>query len=72
MSDIVETPPKFISRRQVLDRVGVSFATVWTWMKDGKFPRGRELGGRTMWIESEVTGWMESRPVKKLKGDDPE
>jgi predicted DNA-binding transcriptional regulator AlpA len=69
MTDTVVAPPRFISRREVLDRVGVSFATIWAWMKEGRFPRGRELGGRTMWVESEVTAWMLDRPVRKLKGD---
>lgn len=67
-------PPasRFITRGEVLDRVGVSFVTVWKWMRSDMFPRGREVGGRTMWIETEVERWIQSRPVRRLKGDAPE
>jgi predicted DNA-binding transcriptional regulator AlpA len=60
---------RFISRSQVLDRVGLSYPTVWDLMRHGKFPRSRSLGGRSMWIEREIELWILGRPVRKLKGD---
>ncbi len=38
---------RLISKLQVLDRVGVSYPTLWQWMRQGKFPRSRELGGKS-------------------------
>jgi prophage regulatory protein len=62
-------PEKVLSRPEVLDRIGVSFPTLWTWMKAGKFPPARELSGndgkRVGWLESEVTDWIRSRPVRQ-------
>ena len=60
---------RLISKPEVLDRVGVSYPTLWQWMRDGKFPRSRELGGKSAWLESEVEAWIASLPMRRLKGD---
>jgi prophage regulatory protein len=62
-------PAQLISKTEVLKRVGVSYPTVWQWMRDKKFPRSRELGGKVCWIESEIEHWIANRPVAPLKGD---
>ena len=56
---------------EVMDRVGVSFPTLWKWMRaqPPTFPRARALGGTTVWIASEVEAWMASLPLRPLKGD---
>src|SRR4051812_2134675 len=63
-------PARLIGKPEVLDRVGVSFVTIWTWMRQDAFPRGRVVGGKTYWLESEINEWILSRPVRRLKGDD--
>jgi predicted DNA-binding transcriptional regulator AlpA len=60
---------RLISKPEVLDRVGVTFPTIWKWMREGKFPRSRELGGKAAWIEAEVEAWIANLPVRRLKGD---
>ena len=60
---------RLISKPEVLDRVGVTFPTIWKWMRDGTFPRSRVLGGKVGWIEFEVEAWIASLPVRRLKGD---
>jgi prophage regulatory protein len=60
---------RLISKPEVLDRVGVTFPTIWKWMREGKFPRSRELGGKVAWIESEIEAWIAALPVRRLKGD---
>jgi predicted DNA-binding transcriptional regulator AlpA len=67
-NDIVR-PPRLIFKPEVLDRVGVTYPTIWTWMRDGKFPRSRVVGGKIAWIESEIDDWIGSLPVRRLKGD---
>jgi predicted DNA-binding transcriptional regulator AlpA len=64
-------PPDFrlLTKREILDLTGVSFVTIWTWMRAGKFPRSREVGGRSMWFSTEVENWLNGLPVRKLKGD---
>lgn len=60
---------RFISRRQLLDRIPVSYPTIWKWMVSGEFPRGRSLGGKIAWVESEVDRWIVERSKVRLKGD---
>ena len=38
-------------------------------MRDGKFPRSRDLNGKSVWFEDEVDDWINKRPVRPLKGD---
>jgi len=64
------TPSRFIFRPDIIERIGVTYPTIWTWMREGKFPRSRDLGGRSAWIESEVEAWIKNRPVRRLKGDE--
>jgi prophage regulatory protein len=60
---------RLLSRREVLDRVGVSYPTLWHWMRAGTFPRSRDIGGKVAFIESEVDRWIANLPIVKLKGD---
>ena len=60
---------RLISKIEVCDRVGVTFPTLWAWMRAGNFPRARILGGRTCWLKSEINAWIENRPIRRLKGD---
>ena len=63
---------RLISKPEVLDRVSVTYPTIWTWMREGKFPRSREIGGKVAWIESEVEEWIAALPVRRLKKGDVE
>ncbi len=65
-----KSPARFISKAEVLDRVAASYPSVWQWMRDGKFPRSRELGGKSVWLESEIEAWINARPRRRLKGDE--
>ena len=60
---------RLIGKGEVLARVGASYPTIWQWMRDGKFPRSRELGGKSVWLEAEIEKWILDRPVRRLKGD---
>ena len=60
-------PPRFVFKPEVLDRVGVSYVTIWQWMRTGTFPASREVGGKVAWLESEIDEWMVTRPLRKYK-----
>lgn len=64
-------PVRLLSRQEVVDRVGVTFPTIWDWMRRGMFPRSRQLGdgGRSAWVESEIEDWIAALPVRRLKGE---
>lgn len=56
---------KIMRRKEVLQAVGASNATLWRWEKDGFFPARRQLspGGSVGWLSSEVEEWIKNRPV---------
>jgi predicted DNA-binding transcriptional regulator AlpA len=64
-----EPRARLLSKRQVLDRVCVTFPTLWKWMRAGTFPRARVIGGKSVWLEHEVNAWIAGLPVRRLKGD---
>jgi hypothetical protein len=47
----------------------VTYVTLWHWMQVGKFPRSRDIGGKSVWLEAEVEAWIKTRPIRPLKGD---
>jgi predicted DNA-binding transcriptional regulator AlpA len=60
---------RLLSKREVLAIVGVSYPTLWSWMRQGKFPRSRVVGGKSMWLSTDIEAWLATLPVRKLKGD---
>jgi prophage regulatory protein len=65
---------RLIFRPEVVDRVGVTYVTIWQWMQAGKFPRSLALGGpgranRVAWHEHEIDAWLANLPRRRLKGD---
>jgi predicted DNA-binding transcriptional regulator AlpA len=65
-------PPRLLSKHEVLDVAGCTYPTLWAWMRRGKFPRSRVVGGKSMWLSNEIDAWLEGLPVRPLKGDKPE
>ena len=63
---------RLLSKREVLAIIGFSYPTVWSWMRQGKFPRSRVVGGQSMWLSNEIETWLAALPVRQLKGDEPE
>jgi predicted DNA-binding transcriptional regulator AlpA len=62
-------PVRLLNRREVLALAGCSYPTLWAWMRAGKFPRSRIVGGRSMWLSTEIDEWLANLPVRPLKGD---
>jgi predicted DNA-binding transcriptional regulator AlpA len=58
---------QLLSRAEVIAITGVSYPSLWDWMRRGKFPRSREVGGRAMWLATEIDAWIAALPVKALK-----
>lgn len=54
----------FIRRSVVQKLTALSATTIYELIRAGKFPKPVQLGPRAVgWRESEVLGWMKSRPV---------
>jgi predicted DNA-binding transcriptional regulator AlpA len=60
---------RLMSKPEVIEITGHTYPTIWAWMRDGKFPRGREVAGKTYWFEHEIDDWLASLPLARLKGD---
>jgi predicted DNA-binding transcriptional regulator AlpA len=58
---------RFVFKEEVLERIGVSFVSLWRWMADGKFPTARTVGGQSAWLASEIDDWMENCPLRQYK-----
>jgi predicted DNA-binding transcriptional regulator AlpA len=62
-------PVRLIFKRELLQRVGLSFPTIWKMMQQGRFPRARVIGSKSVWIESEVDDFLAALPLRQYKGD---
>ena len=63
---------RLLSKAEVCQTVGVSFPTIWVWMRAGSFPRSRIVGGKSMWRSDEIAQWLDDLQVRPLKGDAPD
>lgn len=58
-------PERLISMKQVLERVPVTKAQVYRWIRAGTFPKQVSLGPQTIaFREAEVDEWIRSRPLR--------
>ena len=70
--ETVAACPRLLTKAEVLALLGVTYTTVFTWMREGQFPLSIELGpsgGRSTkiaWLADEVYAWIASRPRRKL------
>ena len=63
---------RLFDKREVLAITNVTFPTIWAWMRKGTFPRSRVVGGKSMWLSTDIEAWLATLPVRKLKGDTSE
>src|SRR5262249_1321540 len=64
-------PPdkRLLSKPEVLAIAGVTYPTVCAWRRNVTFPRSGVVGGRSMWLSTEVEAWLAELPIRPLKGD---
>jgi predicted DNA-binding transcriptional regulator AlpA len=66
---IVRRGARLLSKGDVLDKVGVTYPTIWKLMRQGTFPRSVVVGGKVAWLEHEVDAWISALPRRRLKGE---
>jgi len=50
---------KFIRRKEVENRTGLSRSSIYKRMSDGTFPKQQKIGQRAVaWVEDDVDKWM--------------
>ena len=68
-SEILETPEtvqtvehRILRRPEVEARIGFKRAQIYQWMQEGKFPKAKRIGIRTVgWDSVEVEQWIAER-----------
>jgi prophage regulatory protein len=51
-----------IGIERVIEKTTLGRSTLYTYMRDGKFPASVRLGDRHVgWVEAEVDGWLQAR-----------
>lgn len=58
MSTTPTTAQRLLRLPDVLDRVGMSKSTLYSRIRDKTFPQPLHLGTSSVWVESEVTDWI--------------
>jgi prophage regulatory protein len=59
---------KFLRMRQVMQATGLSRMTIYRLELAGKFPKRRQLSENSVaWLEADITEWIDSRPVARLR-----
>jgi predicted DNA-binding transcriptional regulator AlpA len=69
-----ERPIRLLTKKEVCERVRLTFPTIWKRMRDGTFPRTREMNFdeqgqiKAVWLEHEIEAWMLGLPVRQYLG----
>jgi predicted DNA-binding transcriptional regulator AlpA len=72
MENVGPPPPvHLMSKSEVLAVAGVTYPTIWKWMREQRFPRSRVVGGLVKWRSDEIEKWLAELPMRALKGDQP-
>jgi predicted DNA-binding transcriptional regulator AlpA len=56
-----------IGKAELLQRAPITFTSIWRMSQTGRFPRGRVIGNRTVWVKSEVDAWCADVANNKLR-----
>ncbi len=55
---------RFLRLHDLIERLGISRATVYRWEKDGLLPPRRQIGPNAVgWLENEIDEFIRGRPV---------
>lgn len=52
---------KYLSDKHLAERYEVARATIWRWVREGKFPSPFKIQGCTRWKLSDIEQWEEKQ-----------
>jgi prophage regulatory protein len=67
MSTTPTTAQRLLRLPDVLNRVGMSKSTLYSRIRDKTFPQPLHLGTSSVWVESEVTNWINDQIAQRDK-----
>jgi predicted DNA-binding transcriptional regulator AlpA len=62
MPESTTTPKRYINKRELLRKLGLSYPSIWKRMAKGEFPAPIVIGIKNFWIEEEVDRYVASHP----------
>jgi prophage regulatory protein len=69
-ADVIVRPgARLLSKGDVMDKVGLSYPSIWKLMREGTFPRSVVVGGKVLWVEAEIDEYIARLPRRQLKGE---
>ena len=64
---VMTMKPIYLDQQQTADVLSISISTLEKLVREGQFPRPRELSGRRVgWLVREIEEWAEARPVSSM------
>ena len=71
--EVMTTEDRLLRRRHVEEITGMSRSSIYRLMQSGEFPRPVRVGPTAVrWRASDITGWLESRPVARSEVGPPD
>ncbi|PPU41873.1 helix-turn-helix transcriptional regulator [Xanthomonas arboricola] len=67
MTETPITVQRLLRLRDVLERVGMSKSTLYSRIREKTFPQPLHLGTSSVWVESEVTDWINQQIAQRDK-----
>jgi len=58
----IKSGNRWLDRRRLLEKVPLSYPTIWKQMKRGEFPAPVVVGFKNFWAEDEVDAYLAGRP----------
>ena len=58
----MNTGDRFVTIREVSERLCVCKASIYSWAKAGLFPKPTKFGSSSRWSLQEIEEWVKSRP----------
>jgi len=53
---------RYITIKEIVERLGISRASIYSWAKTGLFPKQKKLGSSSRWSLQEIEEWVKNRP----------
>ena len=53
---------RYITIKEIVERLGISKASIYSCSKDGRFPKQKKLGSSSRWSLQEIEDWVKTRP----------
>jgi prophage regulatory protein len=60
-------PQRLMKLPEVMARVGLAKATIYTRFQNGGFPKPVSLGASSRWVESEIDAWIADLVIERDK-----